>query len=92
MEPHKEWKIKFNQKVDSQTVHEASILVKDINLNPVPINVWLDIEGQTVHASPRVNYNIGDKRGWDKRGRSLFDSLGLTNKEAPAKVWGHTSG
>ena len=27
----------------------------------------------------------------DKRGRSLFDSLGLTNKEAPAKERGHTS-
>jgi hypothetical protein len=59
--PDKEWKIRFNQRVDSQSVHEQSILVKDAKLKSIPVSVWLDQEGQTVHVRPRDNYNSGDK-------------------------------
>lgn len=63
VEQDKEWKIKFNQSVDGQTVHTESIFIKDANLAPVSSRVWLDQDGLTVHAGPRpgVNYQSGAK-------------------------------
>lgn len=59
--PNKEWKIQFNQEVNTQTTHEDSVFVKDTRLNIIPTDLRLDDKNRTVYIKPKENYNSGQR-------------------------------
>lgn len=59
IEINKSWKIKFNMKLDKNTVNDSNVVVADNNGNFIPISVELDGDGTDLVVTPRTSYSYG---------------------------------
>ncbi|AGY76502.1 N-acetylmuramoyl-L-alanine amidase [Clostridium autoethanogenum] len=59
VETNKSWNIKFNMKLDQDTVNDSNIVVTDSTGNAVPISLQVEKDGMGVEVTPKSQYAYG---------------------------------
>ncbi|MBC2581284.1 N-acetylmuramoyl-L-alanine amidase [Clostridium sp. DJ247] len=55
----KSWTIRFNRKIDKNTINSSNILVQDENGQSVPISIKSGDDGRSIIVSPKNQYDYG---------------------------------
>jgi beta-N-acetylglucosaminidase len=79
---NKEWSVKFNKTLESDTVNSSNIIVKDASGNSIPVAITLSQDKYTVFISPQTSGYIPGAQYTVNISKGVKDSAGIPLSEA----------